>query len=221
MTSNLCFEYWGSNEVGHKHLVGHCTRAHSRFQTGENNWHLDSHHQKRFGIWLQKGEICNSQSTSLFYSNIGNFYLPTFSPSLSRMLYDSKVLMKTFCWMEKGNMEVQALPFYTIIKIRPPRSLCSLFIGIGLVWFRWLRNVRYVCDSDVGWRGVMLMRSGSWGYYQGWMMMMMMGCIAKWVLGAETTTRDGWGWWWLWWEKGHVWELMLQPSWVKMSCLNE
>ena len=28
MTSNLCFEYWGSNEVGHKHLVGHCTVVH-------------------------------------------------------------------------------------------------------------------------------------------------------------------------------------------------
>jgi hypothetical protein len=27
MTSNLCFEYWGSNEVGHKHPVGHCMYA--------------------------------------------------------------------------------------------------------------------------------------------------------------------------------------------------
>jgi hypothetical protein len=34
--------------------------------------------------------------------------------------------------MEKGNMEVQALPFYTIRKTRPPRLLGTLFLVIGL-----------------------------------------------------------------------------------------
>jgi hypothetical protein len=38
--------------------------------------------------------------------------------------------------MEKGKMEVQALPFYTIRTTIPPRSLGRLFIVIGLVWFR-------------------------------------------------------------------------------------
>jgi hypothetical protein len=34
--------------------------------------------------------------------------------------------------MEKGKMEVQALPFYAIRKTRPPILLGSLFIVIGL-----------------------------------------------------------------------------------------
>jgi hypothetical protein len=34
--------------------------------------------------------------------------------------------------MEKGKMEVQALPFYAIRKTRPPSLLGSLFIVIGL-----------------------------------------------------------------------------------------
>jgi hypothetical protein len=35
--------------------------------------------------------------------------------------------------MEKGMMEVQDLPFYTIRKTRPPSLLGNLFIVIGMV----------------------------------------------------------------------------------------
>jgi hypothetical protein len=32
MTSNLCVELWESNEVGHKHLGGHCTHWTNSFK---------------------------------------------------------------------------------------------------------------------------------------------------------------------------------------------
>jgi hypothetical protein len=51
--------------------------------------------------------------------------------------------------MEKGNMEVQALPFYTIRKTRPPRLLGSLFIVIGLYGSDdWGMYGMYMVDDD-------------------------------------------------------------------------
>jgi hypothetical protein len=40
MTSNLCFEYWGSNEVGHKHLVGHCTSWKYKIKKHQDLWDI-------------------------------------------------------------------------------------------------------------------------------------------------------------------------------------
>ncbi|PLW26514.1 hypothetical protein PCANC_23577 [Puccinia coronata f. sp. avenae] len=61
-------------------------------------------------------------------------------PSLNRMaasnINSDAAIRARFSGSEKGNKEVQALPFYAIRTTRPPRLLGRLFIVIGLIWFR-------------------------------------------------------------------------------------
>ena len=44
-----------------------------------------------------------------------------------RAAFRIKSVSENFCSMEKGRVEVQALPFYTIGKTRPPSLLGGLF----------------------------------------------------------------------------------------------